>query len=123
MPYSDDILLLPETELASLTSALANLGYTDPVAKVITECDQVVTSYTASYALPQDWRDRLIRALAPAELYRLAGPVPDNHKDAADNALKELAAIRDGKFTTLPPAVVTPVVTATGKWGSKPKIC
>lgn len=118
MSFPNTDMLLPDAELSQLTAALANAGVADPIAKVATECGAVVDQYTAGYSLPEDWRDRLIRALAPAELYRLAGSgVPESQQTAWDAAMKELRDIRDGKFPSLSPSTTAPTPAATGRWG------
>jgi hypothetical protein len=50
------------------------------------------------------------------------GVIPANHQEAYEAAMRELEAIRDGKFQ-LPPADDPPATPAgAGAWGSKCRI-
>ena len=124
MPFTASDLLLPQSELSQITGALANSGEADPIARVLAECEQTVADYTARYQLTDARRLRLVRGLAPAELYRLAGStVPPQHQSAKDAAMRELQDIRDGKFPDLAPASVAPATPLhSGAWGSAARI-
>jgi hypothetical protein len=115
-------LLLQENELNQLTAALANSGVDTPLETVIAEADQKVTDYTSAFQISDARRARLTRALAIWEAYHLVGVIPANHQEAYEAAMRELEAIRDGKFQ-LPPADDPPATPAgAGAWGSKCRI-
>src|SRR5919109_3360835 len=112
-------LLLTEEKLALLTAALANTGQADPLATAIAEAEATVTRYAAGFPLGEADRKTLVRRLALFNAYGLAGPVPDEIKKAADDAMSELRDIRDGKFAR---STETDSGTGGGSYGSDTKI-
>lgn len=123
MPFAASDLLLSDSEITQITDALENSGENDPITRVLAECEQVVADYTARYQLEENRRLRLVRGLAPAELYRLAsGTVPEHHEKARESTMRELEAIRDGKFPDLTPAATQPTPLHGGAWGSQKRI-
>lgn len=115
-------LLLPEAELVQLTEAMANANATVPLDTLIAEALQTVADFTAAYEITAERQTRLARALVIHRAYSLIGTIPENHQTAYDAAMAELKDIRDGKFSTLPPALTPPTPAAGGRWGSRPKI-
>ncbi len=123
MPFTSSDLLLSDSELAQITDALENTGENDPIARVLAECEAVVADYTARFELTEARRLRLVRGLAPAELYRLAsGTVPEHHEKMREATMRELEGIRDGKFPDLAPAQTQPTPAARAKWGSRTRL-
>jgi hypothetical protein len=115
-------LLLPTAELDALNAALTNSAATDPIEWAVSEAQQTVKDFTAHYLIPETRQKRLVRALAIHELYRLAGPIPENHAKAYDAAMAELRDIRDGKFTDLAASITTPSPRSPGNWGSQTRL-
>jgi len=110
-------------EQSSLSDALVNGGSTDTLQSIVDEQDQKVTDYATKYLVDPKRRKRLVRSLVFFEVYAKVGPIPDQHTATFNAAMKELEAIRDGKFPDL--LVQTPVdpslASAPGRWGSKRK--
>jgi hypothetical protein len=110
--------------LAQVTRGLANRGLAAPVASAIAEAVQMIADYTALYTLESLRWERLMRPIAIYILHSQLGQVPESAKLGYERAIKELEAIRDGKFTDLPEAS-TPVQTVeprAGNWGSREKL-
>lgn len=120
MSLSAEKLLLPDAELTQLKTALANAGYPDAIPTAVTEAEATVARYTGAYSLAEADKDRLGRPLVIHQLYTLIGAVSDAIQKAADDAMKELRDIRDGKFPGLDSADGSN--SGEGGWGSKPKI-
>ena len=122
MPYTTIDLGLPSTEITQIETRLETLSGTD-IATVMAEQEGKVDQYTASYTLDAARRKRLWRPLAIYELYVLLKMVSDAVRRAYEDAMKELEAIRDGKFaSTLPASATPPTVAGGGAWGGKTKI-
>ncbi len=122
MPYTTTDLGLPATEITQIEARLETLSGTD-IATVMAEQEGKVDQYTASYTIDAARRKRLWRPLAIYELYVLLKMVSEAVRRAYEDAMKELEAIRDGKFaSTLAPASNPPTTNATGSWGSNTKI-
>jgi hypothetical protein len=122
--FSEADLALTQDKLSQITRALANRGIADPVQIFVDDAVQMVSDYTAAYALAADrWR-RLMRPIALCKIYQSIGELPDAVKKAYDDAVRELEEIRDGKFHNLTPADVPLVEIATqpASWGSQTKI-
>jgi hypothetical protein len=114
MNFTKDDLLITATEQAGITSALANSTIADPISAAIAQAVVQVTSYTGRFVVPDEWLKKLVRALVLHDLYAQFQEVPKNRTDAYAAALKELEAIRDGKFETLEEAEPQPGTLATG---------
>ncbi len=102
-PFTKNDLLMPQTRIDEITDALQNALMTDPIAVVIVEQKQKVESYTAKYAIGDDWFRSMLRALVVYELYATGsiGSMPDAVKEAYAAKIKELELIRDGKHPDL----------------------
>jgi|SRR5207302_6533169 len=112
-------LQLTEEKLTLLETANKNLGITDPLTKACAEAESMVNDRTSGYTLTSDWHNRLVRAIAQYELYKNAGPLPDEVQKAYDQTLRELDDIRDGKYPLLAAADTG---GAQGNWGSSDKV-
>ena|SRR6266480_3632587 len=119
MPFTPDMLLLTQEKLDLLETANSNAGITDPLAKACAEAESMVNDRTSGYTLTSDWHNRLVRAIAQYELYKNAGPLPDEVQKAYDTALRDLDDIRDGKYPLLAAADTG---GAQGNWGGSQKI-
>jgi hypothetical protein len=123
--FTPEDLLLGSDVLDQLTSACANQSISDPIARAISTAVGMVDDYTTQYVLTDLRYERLVRALAVYEMYRLAGGgVPQGIEDANKAAVRELEAIRDGKFPDLARVgeAAGSVTSAKGKWGSQAAI-
>lgn len=120
--FTPEDLLLGTDVLDQLTSACANQSVSDPIGRAIATAVGMVDDYTTQYVLTDLRYERLVRALAVCELYRLAGGgVPDAIDQANKAAVRELEAIRDGKFPDLA-RVGESAGSVTGvkaQWGSQ----
>jgi hypothetical protein len=120
--FTPEDLSLGSEVLDQLTSACANQLIVDPIASAISQAVGMVSDYTTKYVLTDLRYQRLVRALAVYELYRLAGSgVPDAIDQANKTAIAELKDIRDGKFPDLARVgeAAGAVTVAKGKWGSQ----
>lgn len=115
-------LLLPDNELSQLTNALANTGFDNPLDQCLAEAEATVAFYTSAYEIGEAIRTKWVRRLAIWAAYRLAGPIPDNHQISYEAAMKELEAVRDGKFSAPAASVEPEAPAATGAWGSEDNI-
>lgn len=123
MTFLSTDLLVKQDELDGITAALANATITDPIASAIAQAQAQLEVYTGRYVVPDNWQKKLVRALALHDLYAQIGQIPPQRQAAYDAALKELEAIRDGKFPTLEEAEPAPgtLSTADGSYGSETK--
>lgn len=123
MTFDKTDLLITEAELSGITTALANDTVTTPIETAIAQAQTQVEAYTGRYVVPDNWLKKLVRAVALHDLYAQIGQIPPQRKDAYDAALKELEAIRDGKFPTLEAAEPAPgsLSTGEGSYGSETK--
>lgn len=120
-----DDLLIPETDQAAITRALANTGNSDPWTPALVQAVDKVAFYTAEYTLTSATYIRLVRPIVLWLVYGLANSITDAIQKNYDAVIKELEAIRDGKFTkTLAPAAPVPdsVTVRKVSWGSTTKI-
>lgn len=117
MSISTTDLLLPDTELAQLTEALSNVGQDNPLGTCISEAEALVDDYCAQFTVATARKTPWIRAVAIWKAYRLVGVIPDAHQKAYDAAMRELEAVRDGKFG-YPVSSSPPTAAAGGEWGS-----
>ncbi len=110
--------------LDEVEAALTNTASGTPIEDVIAQCADRVTDYTARYELQESRFRRLVRALALEALHGLINAVPEGIKASADDARKEIADIRDGKFPTLLAATAPNIAIqpAPGNWGGGTKI-
>lgn len=123
--FAAEDLGLGSEVLDQLTAACANNGVPLPIDSAIDAAVGMVTDYTTKYVLTDLRYERLVRALAVYELYRLAGGgIPQGIDDGNNKALSELKDIRDGKFPDLARIGETAgsVTAAKGKWGSQTAI-
>ena len=121
--FNESSLAVGQSWLDESNAALASRGFADGVQACITDATNMVGDYTAQFALPDARWLRLMRPIAIYNVQARLEVIPDAVKLAYESALKELEAIRDGKFTDLLPATEDPVVTVqTGSWGSEPRI-
>lgn len=123
--FTPEDLGIGQDEMNQLVSACANKGITNPVADAIGLGVEQVSLYTAGYALTVETYQRLVRGLAIPHLYWLAnGSKRDGDEDSESKVLRELEAIRDGKFPALAKAGETPgsVTAGGGSWGSATKV-
>lgn len=125
---SDFLTDISDKELTAISTKLVNIGDPDCVANAIARAQGTVDLYAGLWNIGVDWEKRLISSLALYEIStRLNGPDNDR-KTAADLAMKELCAIRDGKFKNLTqrnplPAVIDPGTLGTGfGFGSQTQI-
>lgn len=96
-----DQLLLPPAKVAQLAGLLASSGVADGVQAVIDEVAGQVADYTKGYSFPEARTNGWIRTLALQLAYtRAAVGVPEAIKLAGEAAIRELEAVRDGKFRT-----------------------
>lgn len=119
MAFTANDLLLTEDEKTLLKKANENLGITDPLTKACTEAESMVTDRLTGYTLSADWKNRLIRAFAQFELYKNAGPVPDEVQKALDQAQRDLDDIREGKYPLL---ATSDTGSTQADYGSEDKI-
>ena len=114
-------LNVSQLEIDQLKAALANNGIADAIPNTITEQLAKVDDYTLGWAIEDTRYTRLARSLVLHRLWSLVGIVPPNHQANYDEAMSELADIRDGKFPGLRRAEpVPPVLAATpGSWGGQ----
>lgn len=101
MAFTPDMLLLTQEKLGLLQTANTNAGISDPLTKACTEAESMVNDRTTGYQLTTDWHNRLVRAIAQFELWKNAGPIPDEVQKAYDQAIQDLGDIRDGKYPLL----------------------
>lgn len=122
--FTAEDLALGLRELEKLKLALANRGLTERLAQVIADAVAQVDLYTQGYTLTEAHYRRLVRGLAVYEAYRLAAGATEEHRKGYDDALKEITAIRDGKFPGLATSEQEAGETAParGNWGSRDKI-
>lgn len=119
-------LLLSQKALDDLRKSRENRGLAQPIEDVIAAAASLVGDYTAAYDLPGDRWLRLVRPIAVYNLMSFPGSsVPDAVKADWAAAIKELEAIRDGKFAaTLAanPSTTAPAPAPGGSFGGKPRL-
>lgn len=93
-------LLLPPALQARLAAALAAAGVDDGLQTCIDDAAAVVSDYIAGYSLSAARTEGWTRTLAVHRAYLLAlVGVPKDLQTAFEAALRELEAVRDGKFS------------------------
>lgn len=124
MTFTPEQLFVSTTELAQLRDALAGIDQVASLQTIINEEIERVDSYTLRYELTDARYRYLVRALALHHIYSLLGPVPENHGKTYDEAMRELAAIRDGKFPDLKlrATASSSLAAATARSGGEPRI-
>lgn len=123
MPFAETDLNVSQAEIDGLKAALANTGTANAFTNAMAEAEAKVCDWTVRYTVPEDTLRRLWRALALYAVNALVGPMPPYRKEAYEEAMKELTAIRDGKFPQYP--LVTEADSAPpiiGAWGSQTKV-
>src|SRR4051812_1946806 len=120
MAFLEADLNVSQAELDEIKTTLANTGENDPFPNAMAENEQMVRDWTARYIVPEATLKRLWRPLVLFRLYGLIGNISKALEKLKDDAMEELKAIRDGKFTNYPDANPQPsgFVTTGGKWGS-----
>lgn len=124
MAFAESDLNVSQDEIDDLKDALANTGQANVFVNTMAERETQVRDWTAAYVVPEETLKRLWRPLVLFHLYGLCGPVPDYRQKAYDEAIKELAAIRDGKFPQYDLADEQPgqLASGTAAWGSQTRI-
>lgn len=124
MAFLEADLNVSQAELDEIKTTLANTGENDPFPNALAENEQMVRDWTARYIVPEATLKRLWRPLVLFRLYGLIGNISKALEKLKDDAMDELKAIRDGKFTNYPAANPQPsgFSTTSGKWGSKERI-
>jgi hypothetical protein len=120
--FTESDLHLSQDDIDALKTSLENAGVADPIPTTVTEQMARVDDYTNRYVLSDSRYKRLCRALVIYQLFLLVGPVPANHQAAYDEAMKELADIRDGKFPDLAVEEPTDLAAGTAAWGGTDKV-
>lgn len=124
MLFTETDLLLSQKSLEDLYRARLNRGLAQPIAEVIAEAVGLVGDYTRRYELSTErWR-RLVRRVAIYQLLSFpGGVVPESVVRDYDDALRELAAIRDGQFADLlAPNPLLPTVIPRAAWGGRVRV-
>lgn len=121
LPFLKTDLLISQTRIDQITSALANSAQPDPIAVIITEEQRKVDTWRGQHDLDDDSYKRLMRALVMYKLFATGsiGPMPEEVKGAYEDAMDELSDIRDGKLqlvtdTTPPSGVDVPAAKQGG---------
>ncbi|HVY69675.1 MAG TPA: hypothetical protein VHH73_07075 [Verrucomicrobiae bacterium] len=113
-------LNVSQLEIDQLKAALANNGIANAFPNTIAEQLAKVDDYTLGWEIEDTRFLRLARSLVLHRLWSLTGPVPPNHQTNYDEAMRELAEIRDGKFPGLKRVDPPPssLAETAAKWGS-----
>jgi hypothetical protein len=121
---ADLLVDISEKELEPLTRKLVEAGDPDPVGSTIAEQDARIERYVHVYVIDEDWRKTILRALVIWRLCQRISNIPPKRQASYDEAMKELIAIRDGKFEDLPIKTPPPddLPVWRGKWGGKKRI-
>ena len=113
------MLQLTTEKLTLLETANKNATITDPLTKSCNEAESMVNDRTTGYTISADWHNRLVRSIAQFELWKNAGPIPDEVQKSYDQAIADLNDIREGKYPLL---ANSNTGGRQGSWGSADKI-
>lgn len=116
---------ISDKELTAISTKLVLDGQPLPLDAIIAEQVERVNDYAARYVVPDSVLKRFCRAFILWEVYKRLQEIPKKRQTAYDDALKELTAIRDGKFYSvypardLDPGVPQPAYSGKGRHGSR----
>src|SRR5207249_11753092 len=101
MGFTTSKLQLTDEKLALLETANKNTANPTPLTTACAEAESMVNDRTSGYNISADWHNRMCRAIAQFELWKHAGPIPDEVLKAYDQAIQDLDDIREGKYPLL----------------------
>ena len=119
MAFTTSKLQLTDEKLTLLETANKNAANPTPLTTACAEAESMVNDRTSGYDISANWHDRMCRAIAQFELWKNAGPIPDEVQKAHDQALKDLDDIREGKYPLL---AQSDTGGSQSSWGSADKI-